>query len=175
MRRALPFCIPLFLLLLLPSAQPFASLQPPLSPACLRDPRGTQLRAARNSPAMMTLPSTAALYSEIAAIPTIAAGFILASDTGPPNILLRRNQKDLKNDEARSHALSFAPGPSGELKPAPFPWETLQVAAMSPSPSGKFVALVSLPRKYPPHPGDNPGANLKSISHRCYLILVAFV
>ena len=25
------------------------------------------------------------------------------------------------------------------------------------------------------HPGDNPGANLKSISHRCHLILVAFV
>ena len=25
------------------------------------------------------------------------------------------------------------------------------------------------------HPGGNPGANLKSISHRCYLILVAFV
>ena len=153
MKRALPFCIPLFLLLLLPSAQPFACLQPPLSPACLRDPRGTHLRAARTSPAMMTLspnPSTAALYSDIAAIPAIAAGFILASDTGSPNILLRRNQKDLKNDEARSHALSFAPGPSGELQPAPFPWETLQVAAMSPSPSGKFVALVSFPRKHPP-------------------------
>ena len=25
------------------------------------------------------------------------------------------------------------------------------------------------------HPGGNPGANLKSITHRCYLILVAFV
>jgi len=25
------------------------------------------------------------------------------------------------------------------------------------------------------HPGGNPGANLKSISHRCHLILVAFV
>jgi len=25
------------------------------------------------------------------------------------------------------------------------------------------------------HPGDNPGANLKSISHICYPILVAFV
>ena len=25
------------------------------------------------------------------------------------------------------------------------------------------------------HPGDNPGANLKSISHRCHPILVAFV
>jgi len=25
-----------------------------------------------------------------------------------------------------------------------------------------------------PHPGDNPGANLKSISHRCHPILVAF-
>ncbi|KAJ1495951.1 hypothetical protein T484DRAFT_1760956 [Baffinella frigidus] len=87
-------------------------------------------------------PSTAALYSDIAAIPAIAAGFILASDAGAPHILLRRNQKDLKNDEARSHVLSFAPGPSGELQPAPFPWETLQVSAMSPSPSGKFVALV---------------------------------
>ena len=27
----------------------------------------------------------------------------------------------------------------------------------------------------PPHPGGNPGANLKSISHRCHPILVAFV
>jgi hypothetical protein len=27
----------------------------------------------------------------------------------------------------------------------------------------------------PVHPRGNPGANLKSISHRCYLILVAFV
>ena len=26
-----------------------------------------------------------------------------------------------------------------------------------------------------PHPGDNPGANLKSIFHRCHLMLVAFV
>ena len=26
-----------------------------------------------------------------------------------------------------------------------------------------------------PHPGGNPGANLKSISHRCYLFEVAFV
>jgi len=26
-----------------------------------------------------------------------------------------------------------------------------------------------------PHPGGNPGANLQSISHRCYPILVAFV
>ena len=25
------------------------------------------------------------------------------------------------------------------------------------------------------HPGSNPGANLKSISHRCHPILVAFV
>ena len=25
------------------------------------------------------------------------------------------------------------------------------------------------------HPGGNPGANLKSFSHRCHLILVAFV
>ena len=25
------------------------------------------------------------------------------------------------------------------------------------------------------HPGGNPGANLKSISHRCHPILVAFV
>ena len=25
------------------------------------------------------------------------------------------------------------------------------------------------------HPGGNPGANLKSISHRCYLLKVAFV
>ena len=26
-----------------------------------------------------------------------------------------------------------------------------------------------------PHPGGNPGANLKSISHRCYLFEEAFV
>ena len=26
-----------------------------------------------------------------------------------------------------------------------------------------------------PHPGGNPGANLKSISHRCYLFEVEFV
>ena len=28
---------------------------------------------------------------------------------------------------------------------------------------------------HPIHPGGNPGAKLKSISHRCHLILVAFV
>ena len=27
----------------------------------------------------------------------------------------------------------------------------------------------------PSHPGGNPGANIKSISHRCYLFEVAFV
>jgi len=30
-------------------------------------------------------------------------------------------------------------------------------------------------RQHPHHPGGNPGANLKSISHRCHPILVAFV
>lgn len=171
MRRALPCCIPLVLfLLLLPAAQPFASLAPlgrQISPASLWKPRGTQFGAARNSYATMTIsatPSTAALYSDIAAIPAIAAGFILASDAGAPHILLRRNQKDLKNDEARSHVLSFAPGPSGELQPAPFPWETLQVSAMSPSPSGKFVALVPPPnrfRNFPPSASyARPGAGL---------------
>ena len=32
----------------------------------------------------------------------------------------------------------------------------------------------SLSRLFPHHPGGNPGANLKSISHRCYLFEVAF-
>jgi len=30
-------------------------------------------------------------------------------------------------------------------------------------------------RRVRPHPGGNPGANLKSISHRCHLFEVAFV
>jgi len=32
-----------------------------------------------------------------------------------------------------------------------------------------------VPDQVPPRPGGNPGANIKSISHRCHPILVAFV
>ena len=45
----------------------------------------------------------------------------------------------------------------------PFPGDTSAVFA-----SEKDV-------KVPSHPGGNPGANLKSISRRCYLFQVAFV
>ena len=34
---------------------------------------------------------------------------------------------------------------------------------------------LSLSRLSQPHPGGNPGANLKPISHRCHPVLVAFV
>jgi hypothetical protein len=88
--------------------------------------------------------STPSLYAEIASTPAITAGFILESNVheGNPKVLLRRSQKDLKNDEARSHVLTFSPSPSGDLEPAPFPWETLQVSALVPSPSGRLVALI---------------------------------
>ena len=35
-------------------------------------------------------------------------------------------------------------------------------------------ARYAAPFHQPPHPGGNPGANLKAISHRCHPILVAF-
>ena len=40
---------------------------------------------------------------------------------------------------------------------------------LEPLKDGRAVIFVS------PHPGRNPGANLESISHRCYLFEVAFV
>jgi len=36
------------------------------------------------------------------------------------------------------------------------------------------VAVSGLTDQVAPHPGGNPGANLQSISHRCYLFEVAF-
>ena len=41
--------------------------------------------------------------------------------------------------------------------------------------SSKEVPVADKPALLPYHPGGNPGANLKSISHRCHPILVAFV
>ena len=39
---------------------------------------------------------------------------------------------------------------------------------------GERPMLTASERKVLYHPGGNPGANLKSISHRCYLFEVAF-
>ena len=43
--------------------------------------------------------------------------------------------------------------------------------------TGEIQACLARKEKHFPrtHPGGNPGANLKSISHRCHPILVAFV
>jgi len=41
--------------------------------------------------------------------------------------------------------------------------------------TGSRAEVAALPCKRALHPGGNPGANLKSTSHRCYLFEVAFV
>jgi acylaminoacyl-peptidase len=84
-----------------------------------------------------------ALYADLAAIPTLTAGFLLSKGTtgGLPHVMLRRNQKDLNNDEARSHLLQFSPG-GDQFVAQPFPSELRDVSAMAPSPSGDLLALV---------------------------------
>ena len=38
---------------------------------------------------------------------------------------------------------------------------------------GWLIATSAMPQSH--HPGGNPGANIKSISHKCHPIMVAFV
>ena len=54
-----------------------------------------------------------ATYADLATIPTLAAGFLVTrgGEEGLPHVMLRRNQKDLYNNEARSHLLQFSPIP----------------------------------------------------------------
>jgi len=54
-----------------------------------------------------------ATYADLATIPTLAAGFLVTrgGEEGLPHVMLRRNQKDLYNNEARSHLLHFSPIP----------------------------------------------------------------
>jgi len=61
-------------------------------------------------PSMSTPEAT---YADLAAIPTLAAGFLVThgEKEGLPHVMLRRNQKDLYNNEARSHLLHFSPIP----------------------------------------------------------------
>jgi len=39
----------------------------------------------------------------------------------------------------------------------------------------ELARWLDVEKALPHHPGGNPGANLKSISHRCHPILVVFV
>ena len=85
-------------------------------------------------------------YADLAAIPTLAAGYLSPNrgrTDGLPNVLLRRNQKDLSNDEVRSHLLQFQPADAHEQFTAQmFPSELRDVMTMVPSPSGDLLALV---------------------------------
>ena len=60
------------------------------------------------------------------------------------------------------------------LDPAVFPWaaQGIDLPVPQPVPSFFFFFITLKPRV---HPGGNPGANLKPITHRCHPILVAFL
>jgi len=62
-------------------------------------------------------------------------------------------------------ACSIGHSPASEI---PRPGDVFPGACLSAEPGVEPFALISV------HPGGNPGANLKSISHRCYLREVAF-
>jgi len=96
---------------------------------------GVQCAVAMTSPEVQ--------YEQLAAIPTVTAGFLLPTMTpeGPPPAMLRRNQKDLFNNEARSHLLQFAALGETYARQA-FPTELRDVGATVPSPSGELLALV---------------------------------
>ena len=121
-------------------------------PLTLRRACRTASRARDFQPAVHRMQSAAslatppeALWADLAAIPTVAAGFIVrgAAQGAPPNVLLRRNQKDLSNNEARSHLLQFSPAPAqGGFAAQPFPTELRDVGAIMPSPCGQLLALV---------------------------------
>ena len=115
----------------------------------------------RPSPTMKMALTPEACYAELAAIPTIAGGFLLHGDEASlPKVMLRRNQKDLYNDETRSHLLQLVPSPPENLvdkhgvgSPSPdpdsvqyvaqpFPSELRDVGTMVPSPDGSLLALV---------------------------------
>ncbi len=55
--------------------------------------------------------SAKSLFQDLAAIPSVTGGFLLPSQDGTADltVLLRRSQKDLKNDETRSHISTFLP------------------------------------------------------------------
>ena len=103
-----------------------------------------RLRGARShSTLAMALPPEVQ-YERLAAIPAVAGGFLLPKPTsaaGPPPVLLRRNQKDLFNNEPRSHLLQFSPL-GDQLTRQAFPTELRDVGAMVPAPSGELLALV---------------------------------
>jgi len=93
-------------------------------------------------------PPPEALYADLAAIPTVTAGFIVrgaaqGSEGASPRVLLRRNQKDLAYDEARSHLMQFSSAPTqGGFSAQPFPTELRDVGSLVPSPCGQLLALV---------------------------------
>jgi len=87
-----------------------------------------------------------ATYELLAKIPTIAGGFLVKDRQDaacPPSVMLRRSQKDLANDEARSSLINFLPtASSGSYAAQPFPMELNAVSTMAPSPSGRLLAVV---------------------------------
>lgn len=79
----------------------------------------------------------------------IAGGFLVGKSGkggNPAAVMIRRSQKDLVNDEARGSLLNFLPSASG-FAPQPFPTELRDVAAMAPSPSGRYLAIVRIRAK----------------------------
>ncbi|EKX34050.1 hypothetical protein GUITHDRAFT_119792 [Guillardia theta CCMP2712] len=92
------------------------------------------------------------LYSNLVSIPSITGGYLISDGNEFPTIMMRRNQKDMKNDEQRSHLATFLPSyspPSSPSSSSPvtyscdaFPTDLRDVLSMSVSPSGKLVAMV---------------------------------
>jgi hypothetical protein len=92
--------------------------------------------------------SLESIYQDLVSIPTISAGFFVPLDgRSNPAILLQRSHKDLKNDETRQTLTTLFPSETvvdgvPDYITQPFATELRDVSMLSPSPSGRFVAIV---------------------------------
>lgn len=112
-----------------------------------QDSRSAPLHASVDFATPLLIKHKKALKSHLlSSSAVISGGFLVgrtANGADPAAVMLRRSQKDLVNDETRSSLINFLPSPaSGGLAPQPFPTELRDVAAMVPSPSGKYLAVV---------------------------------
>ena len=107
-----------------------------------KEPRLAKMSISRDS-------SLESIYQDLVSIPTISAGFFVPlGGCSNPAILLQRSHKDLKNDESRQTLTTYFPSGSinvdgiPDYTPQPFATELRDVGMLSPSPSGRYLALV---------------------------------
>ena len=93
--------------------------------------------------------SVESIYQDLVSIPSISAGyFVPLSGSSEPAILLQKSHKDLKNDETRQTLTTLFPSAMAkaneipEYVSQPFGTELRDVSMLSPSPSGRLLALV---------------------------------